>query len=106
LYVIIIYMSLFSEKINFNFSKKCKILIISIIILVIGLISTALFIQAGMEKGNSIIKGIQARYFIPILFLVPFIFNIKKEKFSQNLIFILFCILYLPAIFTIIITFI
>lgn len=89
------------EKINY-----CLILLI--IISTILLISTSLYLQWN-AVGNSIIDGIQGRYFIPLLFLLPFLFskfNVKIKDKNFNL-FNKYIILFLVSmnVYTLLITF-
>lgn len=80
---------------NPNFSQGKNIIIASIIFIVIGLISTSLYIQWTPYK-NSLINGIQGRYFIPIFPLVLiFISNlIHKGKIELNTFFASFQYMY------------
>lgn len=105
-YVVVIVMACFTEKAKFNFSNQAKTLICLIGIIIIGLISTALFVQNNVGTNGGVIGGIQARYFMPICFLVLLLLNIKKSKFSDKFIFVLFSLLYLPAILTIVLRFV
>lgn len=80
-YVIITILSLFKERIKNILSNKERILIFIISILILGLVSTALYLQCTAQfyqVGNNLIEGIQGRYFIPIIFLIPLIFNFKN----------------------------
>ena len=83
LYIIIVLVSLIKEKDENKFKLLHKILIAFIGIIIIGLISTAIYIQCTAQffsVGNDIIQGIQGRYFIPVIFLIPFIIKpIKNE---------------------------
>lgn len=106
-YVFIISCSIFTEKGSFSLTKNQKILIFLIVLMIIGLISTALFVQiTSPNNKEGIISGIQARYFIPILLVCVSIINIKKVKFKEKDIFSLFMFMYFPAILTIIVRFI
>lgn len=83
LYVFIVLIALLKEKTNFEIKKYSKYLIGVISVIIIGLIGTAIYIQCTAQFvsiGNSIIVGIQGRYFIPIIILLPFLlpkFNVK-----------------------------
>ena len=104
-FAFIVVLSLFVEKANLKFSNKAKELIIVLVIFILCLIASALFVQHNAEVGN-IIGGIQARYFIPLCFLIPLLLNVKKVKFNDKTIFMLFSLLYFPALLTIIVRFI
>ncbi len=57
-----------SKKVNID--KKEKFIIISVFTIIIALIFTSLYIQWNPYK-NNIIEGIQGRYLLPIILLVP-----------------------------------
>lgn len=106
-YVFIISCSIFTEKGNFSLKKNQKILVILIMLMIVGLISTALFVQITIPNNKEgIISGIQARYFIPILLVCISVLNIKKVRFKEKDIFSLFMLMYFPAILTVIVRFV
>ena len=88
-YVILIVLSLLKdkEKRKLNISKRIFIGMVGIVI--VGLISTAIYVQCTAQYysiGNATIEGIQGRYFIPIIMLIPFVFQFKNIKLkNQNL---------------------
>lgn len=104
-FVFVVYLSLFSKKNDLRLSKKAKGLIICLLVIVLGLIASALFVQNNVEVGT-IIGGIQARYFIPLIFLIPLFIKVKNIKFSDKVIFSLFIGLYFPVFLTIAVRFI
>lgn len=104
-FVFVVYLSLFSKKDDLRLSKKAKGLIICLLVIVLGLIASALFVQNNVEVGT-IIGGIQARYFIPLIFLIPLFIKVKNIKFSDKVIFSLFIGLYFPVFLTIAVRFI
>lgn len=86
-YIILVIKSLEMEKENYNFSNVSRFIIVNIILIIIVLISTAIYVQNTAQYfsvGNSIITGIQGRYFIPLLFFIPFII---KKPFSNHLLY-------------------
>lgn len=87
LYVIIVVISLLKEKSSFEIKKLDKYIIGFISIIIVGLIGTAIYIQCTAQYvaiGNSIIVGIQGRYFIPVIMLLPFLFSNKKINFAAK----------------------
>ena len=85
IYVIIAVISLIKEKEENKFTILQKILIAFIGLIIIGLISTAIYIQCTAQfssVGNDVIQGIQGRYFIPVIFLLPFVIKPIKEKMN------------------------
>lgn len=89
-YVILVVLALLKDNIKnkFNIPKRVAIGFVGVII--VGLISTAIYIQCTAQYhsvGNSIIEGIQGRYFIPIIMLVPFVFQFKNIKLSNKILY-------------------
>lgn len=87
IYVILVSISLLNDKNKYKFDNYKKAFISIIGIIIIGLISTAIYIQCTAQYysvANSTIEGIQGRYFIPIIFLIPFIFNFKRMKINEK----------------------
>lgn len=64
-----------SKEINI----KIKCIIFIIILLTIGLMFTAIYVNWS-PVGNNIIVGIQGRYFLPILFYIFILFSNDKLK--------------------------
>ena len=86
LYVIVIVMSLFNDnkENGFNYYQKYSILVIMVMIIV--LISTAIYVQCTAQYfsvANSTIRGIQGRYFIPVILLIPLITKFKNKKINK-----------------------
>ncbi len=63
--------------------KVTKILSLLILIVCVILIFTSLYVQ-WTKVGNIIIEGIQGRYFIPLLMLIPVILYNNKRKINQS----------------------
>ncbi len=87
LYVIFVFLSIFNENKGLKLKKIQCYSIVCIQLIIIALITTALYIQctatfAGV--GYDEVVGIQGRYFIPLLFLFPFITNFKKEIIKKE----------------------
>ncbi len=73
------------EKLEINNLGKWSIALITLTI--IGLISSAIYIQCTANfysVGNNIVGGIQGRYFVPILFLIIFLIESNKKKIFGN----------------------
>jgi len=70
------------EKVQIDKTTKCVTFII--FLLIVALIYTSLYVQ-WTKLGYSIIEGIQARYFIPILPLIAIIVNNNKIVFTENI---------------------
>lgn len=86
-YVILVMIALLKDKVKNKFNIQARVIIGFVGIIIIGLISTAIYIQCTAQYysiGNSIIEGIQGRYFIPIIMLVPFIFQFKNIKLNSK----------------------
>ncbi len=91
-YIALVILSLFISTDNNKTKRSFNILIWCISLLIIGLISSAIYVQCTAQYfsvGDPLIIGIQGRYFLPVIFLIPFmVINLKKKlKFdSKNLI--------------------
>ncbi len=86
-YIVIVIWSLLSNGTSNKLNKGNRVFLACIAIVIIGLISTAIYIQCTAQYGavgNPVIGGIQGRYFIPIILLLPFIVNIKKVGNIKN----------------------
>lgn len=86
-YLIILFLSYKSDKNNINFSKFEKIFIFLVCLLIVGLVSTSMYIDWTSHKlgiGSNIIIGVQARYFIPLIIPIIFILPNFKNKFIVN----------------------
>ena len=86
-YNVVLVLILFSDKEKYA-NKISQILFSSFIALsIIALISTAIYLQCTAKAFSiayPVIEGIQGRYFVPILFLIPYIFNLKLFKTKNN----------------------
>lgn len=86
IYLLIVLISLFDKKEKYIVKFSIFNIIASVII--IGLISTSLYVQCTAvyaKVGLDNIIGIQGRYFLPIMLLLPFTINkFKSIKISNN----------------------
>ena len=105
LYLLVIIASFFTEKASLKLTKKSKIVVLFIIVIIIGLISTALFVQHNVSN-SSVIGGIQARYFIPLCLLSILVIDIKKKRYSDKIVFWLYILLLFPTVLTVLLRFI
>ena len=71
-----------TEDKKFNIDKITRYIMIFLFISVVGLVLTSLYVQWTPYK-EEVIGGIQGRYFIPIIMLVPFIIFNKKLKINK-----------------------
>lgn len=80
--VIIVYANLTDSTLKIKLTKYQKIILCLIVLAIVGLIFTSLYMQWN-EAEDVIIRGVQGRYFIPILpILALLIFN--KLKFEKE----------------------
>lgn len=77
--LLIFYILIVDNNIKGIFNKKDNILVKLIIVFCVGLIHASLYIQ-WTEVGAIIIRGIQGRYFIPIMPLIPVLLGNKLNK--------------------------
>lgn len=68
LFVILLFIAPFLEKTKYFFSKKEKILINILVLIVFNFILGAMYLT-WTSVGANVIEGVQGRYFIPIIFL-------------------------------------
>lgn len=82
-----IFETLIMENKRENLKKWEKLFILLIIIVIIGLIFTSLYLQWTPYKAD-LVKGIQGRYFTPLLILIALVLSNKKlvlkEKFDSK----------------------
>lgn len=102
---IALFMSLFTNEDNKKMEINClrKIWVALIMVGISLLIVTAIYIQwtslPGIGKvGNEIIKGIQGRYFIPVVLLLIFIANKTKLSTNQKILITTVILMQLPVI--------
>ena len=92
LYTIIVIISLLQESDKRLLKPKEKYFVGLIMLVIVGLISTAIYIQCTAQYysvGNSIIEGIQGRYFVPVILMLPYLLNFKlRTKKISNCILI------------------
>ena len=83
MYIIIVIVTYLKNKEENKFSELEKTIIAILALTICILISTAIYVQCTAQfhsVANPIIEGIQGRYFIPILFMLPLILNINSKK--------------------------
>lgn len=84
-YLFFVVISLFLEHRKNTLNNIERITIGGICLAVLALISTAIYIQATAQYvgiANRTISGIQGRYFIPIVLLLPFVIDPWKKKLN------------------------
>ena len=89
-YVFLVIICFMDEKKKNTFTKGKRLGVMLLGIIIIGLISTAEYLQCTAQffgVAYSTIEGIQGRYFIPIILLFPFMLNIDRWdiNFDSNL---------------------
>ena len=81
-YIIIIIFSLFNESKDNNIKVFEKIIIGLIALCIMGLIATAIYIQSSAQfrgVATNVVYGVQGRYFIPVVLLIPLLVKLKKN---------------------------
>lgn len=73
-----------NEDKNIKIDKITRIIFAFVLICVVVLIFTSLYVQFNKVRNTAII-GIQPRYFIPLLLLLPIIFNNKVLVFNKKI---------------------
>ena len=93
IYVIIVAVTLFLSDNSKDFKSLDKWFISIIAILIMGLISTAIYVQCTAQYfsiAHKTVEGIQGRYFLPVIMLLPFICKTKSNlKVSSSSIIIM-----------------
>lgn len=103
-YFFVFITAIFSENTRLKMKTFNKAIIFMIIISVIALIAYALF-TCNTDLNATLVNGIQGRYFVPILLLVPFFLPKKKFETSEcdliniSLIINLFVLLNMVSVF-------
>lgn len=82
--IILLIICIFNRFKNILLNKKEKIIYLLISFSIIILITTSLYVQWTPLK-NSVVNGIQGRYFIPILIFAPLIMMNDKNKKNLNI---------------------
>lgn len=85
-YVAIVILSLFKDNDNNKYNIFKRVMISLIAIIIIGLAVTAIYVQCTAQfyaVKNPLIEGVQGRYFIPVIMLIPLIINTKRIKFNS-----------------------
>ena len=81
LYIIILLLSVVSEKSKFELNKWSKIWIIAIILAISALLKISMYVfftPVGLER----VCGVQGRYYTPILFLVLYCVTKKDNSWK------------------------
>ncbi len=90
-YIILVALALLKDNVKNKLNVSKRVIIAFVGIIIVGLISTAIYIQCTAQYysvGNSTIEGIQGRYFIPIIMLIPFVFQFKNIKLNNKILYI------------------
>ena len=82
IYIFIFVLSFLSENSKLKIRNIEKIIVFLIGLLIFGLISYALF-TSNTSIDSNLINGIQGRYFIPILLMLPFFMNKQRIKLDD-----------------------
>ena len=85
-----------------------KMLVASIVLFTIILIFTAIYIQftaMTVGVGNDLVEGIQMRYFLPLIIILPLIVNKKICLIKDSTLNLTFLMLQLPIFITMFITY-
>ncbi|MGN0973216.1 MAG: DUF2142 domain-containing protein [Bacilli bacterium] len=83
IYFIILLLSIFLEKNKYELSKTNKIITIVVFAIIFNIILLGLYLGWGIIT-DTIIEGVQGRYFIPINILLLLIFASKKNNIKMN----------------------
>lgn len=100
-YVILVIYCLLGDRLKNEMTLGKRLIIVVVGIAIIGLISSAIYVQCTaqfFEVASPIIQGIQGRYFIPVIMLLPFVISGKKLKYKFNNELVLCTILCINAI--------
>lgn len=109
LYLIITFLTIFNDNRKKYINKTFKIIIIFVILLLGGLIASALYVQCTaqfIQIANPTVGGLQGRYFIPLLFVLMLLFNFKKSIINEQKLFDYLLLIQYPVILTIFVQFI
>ena len=85
-YVAIVVLSLLKDNNKNKYSLVQKSLVGFIALAITGLAVTAIYVQCTAQfykVANPTIEGVQGRYFIPVIMLIPLIFKIKEFKINS-----------------------
>ena len=85
-YVIVVILGLLKEK-GKSINIHIRYLIVAICLVITVLIITAIYVQHTAQFNSvaaKVISGVQGRYFIPIIMLLPFAINYKCLKINEN----------------------
>ena len=85
-------------KLDINLEKNKRI-ILSIIFLIIYIGIYGILYLQWTPVGSNVILGVQTRYFLPIIFMVPLIINLKNKKIENKEMYVLtFIIIFLSGL--------
>ena len=107
-YLIIVFLSMFNDNNKSYVNNKYIIFVSTIILIIGGLIASALYIQCTaqfIQLANPTVGGLQGRYFIPLLFLLMIIVSFKKEILNEKLICEFLLLIQYPVLLTIYVQF-
>ena len=100
--------SILRENQKSYFSLKQKIFIVAVALIVIALISTAIYIQCTanfIELNHSTIVGLQGRYFIPIILVLTMIVGNINFKINDKLLVSSSILMQIPVLLTMLVRF-
>lgn len=107
-YVILAVASILRENQKSYFSLKQKIFIVAVALIVIALISTAIYIQCTanfIELNHSTIVGLQGRYFIPIILVLTMVVGNINFKINDKLLVSSSILMQIPVLLTMLVRF-
>ena len=87
IYVAIVALAMLTEKNSKKIGNITRLLLIMISLAIAGLAATAIYVQCTAQFvgiAYPIIKGIQGRYFIPSIMLLPFAISCKQININKN----------------------
>ena len=85
-------------KLDINLDKNKRI-ILSIIFLIIYIGIYGILYLQWTPVGSNVILGVQTRYFLPIIFMVPLIINLKNKKIENKEMYVLtFIIIFISGL--------
>lgn len=82
--IVLIVLFFVNEEKSIKIDKITRVIFAFVFICVVVLIFTSLYVQFNKVRNTTII-GIQPRYFVPLLLLIPIIFNNKILVFNKKL---------------------
>lgn len=107
--IVLFIAALFNDESPKKVDNISKIAIFLIMLIVSVLICTAIYVQFNanfFKLNNSVIKGLQGRYFIPIFMLFSLVINKKVCKLDDKILLYILVLLHIPVYLTMFIRFI